>query len=99
LDKKNRRPSKKEEEEMLHMLKQLSPEALRRAQKDINALFVKILAKSKTAEELIKVRDKLLAPSPFPQPPIIVERSPFKAVKGGRPQKKIRQTLKGKFDL
>jgi hypothetical protein len=71
---------------------------------------------SKTREELMQWRDKMLAPSPFPQPPSVVELredlkkrfhqkilekrgSPFKTIKGGRPQKKVRQTLKGTFDL
>jgi hypothetical protein len=114
--KKNWQASKQEDEEMLRMLSALSPEGLREVQKEMTAIFVKILSKSKTAEEMIEIRDKMLAPTPLPQPPIIVEgladlkkqfheallekkRSPFKAIKGRKPQKKIRQTLKGKFDL
>ena len=56
---------KKEDKEMLQMLKRLSPEGLREVQKDCTAMFVKLLAKSKTAEELMEVRDEMLAPTHF----------------------------------
>jgi hypothetical protein len=110
-------PPKKEDQELLHMLEQLSPEAFRRVLRDANAAAVRMLSEiSKTPEELMQWRDKMLAPSPFPQPPGVVESredlkkqfhekilerrgSPFKTIKGGRRKKRIRQTLKGTFDL
>src|SRR5688572_18322291 len=38
-------PTTKEDKELLRMLKALSPEGLRRVQKDTDAIFVKLLAK------------------------------------------------------
>jgi hypothetical protein len=60
-------PTKTAEEEVLHLLRQLSPEELRDFSKKFNASIVRELSKiSKTPEELMQWRDKMLAPSLFP---------------------------------
>ena len=95
-------PTKKEQEELRHILRQLSPDSLIEFQKQTAAMFVDLLSESKSPEELIEIRDRMLSPTPFPPPPVMAaelkkkfhekviekKRSPFKAIKGGRRQKK-----------
>jgi hypothetical protein len=105
-------PTTKEDREMWRMVKAMSPEQFIAWQKDMAEIFVKFQDRaSKTPEELTERRDSMLA-TPF-SPPVfaaelkkkfhekILEKrgSPFKTIKGGRRDKKIRQTLKGTFDL
>jgi hypothetical protein len=106
-------PTKKEQEEVRHILRQLSPDSLIELQKQTAAMFVDLLSEGKSPEELIEIRDSILSPRPFPPPPVMAaelkkkfhekligkKRSPFKAIKGGRRQKRITPTLKGGFHL
>jgi hypothetical protein len=106
-------PTKKEQQEMLDLLRQLSPENLIELQKQNAAMFVDLLSEGKSPEQLIEVRNRILSPRPFPPPAVmaaelkkkfhekLIERksSPFKAIKGGRRQKRITPTLKGGFHL
>ena len=67
---KNWPPTKKEQDEVLHMLRQLSPAGLIKVQKEVAALFVNMLSEFKTPEELIEVPDSMLT-TPFPPPPVM----------------------------
>ena len=108
---KHRPPMTKEDKKLWRMVKQLSPEDFVRWQKEWAGIFVSVLSKSKTPEELIPQRDKML--TSFRAVPVIAaelkkkfheailekRKSPFKAIKGGRRQKRIKQNLKGEFNL
>jgi hypothetical protein len=105
-------PLKEEEEELWRMIKTFSPEQFTQWAKKVAAILVEFHSKaSNTPEELIERRDKLL--TSFQTYPVVTaeikkksheailekRRSPFKAIKGGRRQKRIRPNLKGEFNL
>ena len=108
-------PTTKEDKELCRMLNVLSPEDFRKVLREGTNFIVRSLSeRSKTPEELMQWRDKMLAPSRFPHldPPVYIaalkknfheallekRKSPFKAIKGGRRQKRIKQNLKGEFN-